>query len=736
MSTARTLPSTSCGGPAQAATTTSPWLPDTHSPKIRPPHWERLAVVYIRQSTPQQVLEHRESARLQYGLVTRAVELGWPAERVLVIDEDQGLSGRSAEGRPGFQRLLVEVNLDHVGLILGLEMSRLARSNKDWHHLLEVCAIFHTLLGDQDGLYDPNDPNDRLLLGLKGTMGEMEFLTMRARLERGSLSKAQRGELFLHAPTGYVLSPTGTVELDPDEQVRAVVQLIFDKFDELGTATGVFRYLARNGIRIGVRPTGGANRGQVEWRLPCRTTVVNLLHNPIYAGAYAYGRRGRNARRLDGGRPRSRHPSRDRSTWLVLLRDRVPAYISWDRYEANIRRLEQNRAHWEVLGAPREGPALLGGLIRCPNCRDRLRISYHDGSKAYYLCTRNVWDPTARSCPAVPVPEVDRLVSAQVLRALEPASLELSLQAIDAVQRERARLDQHWRQRLERARYEAERAARQYHAVEPENRLVARTLEQRWEQALRQQRQLEEEYDRFLQETPPRLTAAERERIAALAADIPALWDAPTTTAADRQALVRHLVERVEATVQHCSEMIDVTICWAGGFASQHQIRRSVLRFEQLRDFDRLCDRIVELQQTGQTAAQIAAQLNADGFHTPRKTGRFTVDIVRMFVSKRGLGVLRNHRETDRTQLRRDEWTLPDLARKLRLPLAALQRWCKRGWLHCRRLPGAPNRWIAWADKEELVRLRRLRACPLDRSHRSGARYPKELTTPKQRPDT
>lgn len=287
--------------------------------KVRAEHWRKLAIVYVRQSSPQQVLENRESTERQYALAGFATELGWPASQVLVIDEDQGRSGTSAEQRSGFQRLLAEVTMDHVGLVLGLEMSRLARSSKDWHQLLELCAIFGALLADQDGVYDPSDPNDRLLLGLKGTMSEVELHTMRNRLRRGALNKAQRGELFQGVPMGYVLLPNGAVAFDPDEQAQSVIRMLFAKFAELGSIYSVFRYFIRHGIDLPVRLRSGGRRGELEWRRPSLPTLCQVLHHPIYAGAYAYGRRPTDARagyarqetplvetdvRMDGADPR------------------------------------------------------------------------------------------------------------------------------------------------------------------------------------------------------------------------------------------------------------------------------------------------------------------------------------------------------------------------------------------------------------------------------------------------
>ena len=705
--------------------------PATTSLKIRAQHLERLAIIYVRQSTPQQVLEHRESRERQYALKDYAVTLGWPADRILVIDEDQGHSGRSAENRPGFQRLLLEVNLDHVGLILGLEMNRLARSATDWQRLFEVCAIFDTLLGDADGIYDPNDPNDRLILGLKGILSEVELHTMRTRLQRGSQNKAQRGELFTHLPIGYVRSSSGQVELDPDEQARAVVRLIFAKFEELGSATAVFRYLAQNKIRVGVRAVGGPNRGQLEWHRPSRVTVVCMLRHPIYAGAYVYGRRCADPKRKAQGL-RS-NPTRSMEQWQVLLRDKLPAYITWEQYLANCERMHQNRARWVTKGAPREGACLLGGLIRCARCGDRMKVTYghgkHGGS---YGCRRDSWDPDSPklACCRVSARVIDDLVSRQVLQALEPASLELSLQAAEEVERQRQQLDQLWQQRMERARYEADRAERQYQAVEPENRLVARTLEQRWDQALAQERQLREEYDRFIQQNPPRLSGVECERIRTLAHDLPALWDAPTTTAKDRKEIVRHLVERVVVTVHQVSEIAEVSIHWVGGHFSRRQVRRPVNRYEQLGDYERLRKRIVELRDGGHTTDEIAERLNAEGFLPPRCAAAYTGYTVSRLMMRKGLSGIKEGK-IRRSLVRTDEWPVKELAKKLGVTAHAVCRWCRRGWIHARRLPGCPHLWLVWADREELKRLRRLRDCPLDWS--LPHRYPSELITPKSR---
>jgi DNA invertase Pin-like site-specific DNA recombinase len=695
------------------------------SSKVLPAHREKLAIVYVRQSSPRQVLENRESTARQYAFADQAVAFGWPRERVLTIDEDLGKSGRTAEGRSGFQRLVTEVTLNHVGLVLGLEMSRLARSSKDWHAFFEMCAIFGTLIADEDGVYDGNDANDRLLLGLKGIMSEMELHVMRNRLNRGRDHKAQRGELFHSVPMGYVILPTGEVDYDPDEQARAVMQLVFDKFEELGTIYGLFHWLIRNDIRLPIRPRTGAKKGQLEWHRPSIPALAQVLRHPIYAGAYAYGRRPVDPKRKfsPGNNYRPWVPMEQ---WKVLLKDHLPAYITWGQYLKNRERIEQNRNASSSPGVPRSGAALLPGVLVCGNCGRHMQPSYHGNDTAQYACNRHHVEATEPRCYGLAAKPIDELVSAQVLRALEPAAVELSLQARADVERERKRLEKHWQQRRQRARYEVELAERRYQAVDPANRLVAASLEKRWEEALAQERQVQEEYDRFVGETPLQLTDAERNRITALTSDIPALWNALGTTNADRKQIIRCLVDRVVVHVRCDSEFVDATIHWAGGYESQHEITRPVATYAQLRDFEQLMNRVVELREAGHTAPEIAKDLNAEGFYPPKRRGEFTTPVVHQLLKRRGLiGDERAHNEL----LAKGEWWLTDLARELKMSYLKLRDWVVRGWVHGRQTP-IQGRWILWADKDEVRRLRKL----LAESQRGMNAYASALKTPKKRP--
>ena len=699
------------------------------SPKLRPWHLDRVAIVYVRQSTPQQVLEHKESTARPYALADRAVALGWPRDRVVTIDDDLGKSGQSIEGRPGFQRLLAEVALDHVGLILGLEMSRLARCCKDWHHLLELCGRYRVLLSDADGVYDPTDYSDRLLLGLHGVMNEAELHVLKQRMYQGKLNKARRGELLGTPPIGYLRLATGEWVIDPDEQVQAVVRLIFDQFDREATLHGLLRYLAHHQIRVPVRVAGGPNKGQLEWRRPNRATLQNLLRHPSYAGAYRFGHRPTDPRKKQPGRPSTGKLIRRPEECLVLLRDRLPAYISWERFEANQGRLTANRNLPSTPGAPRQGPALLTGLVRCGRCGRRMMVRYAGPKqRVSYTCTRGSADYAEPLCQGLSNARLlEELVAGQLLAAVRPAALEASLAAVAGVERQRAELQRQWQLRRERAAFDVDRAARQYQACEPENRLVARKLERRWEDALKQQRQLDAAYARFERSAPAELSDTALSSIRALAADLPAVWSAATTTPADRQRVARLLLERVVVTVDKGSERVDVVLHWVGGAAQAHAITRPVTRYCQQSDYPRLVARLRELCTGRDNSSAIAERLNAEGLRPPKRTNRFTGEMVRRLTAD--LGLARRQRHGSTAGLGPDEYRPMGLARRLGISRDTIRRWLRAGWLNLRR--DEDGHHVIWADAGELRRLRELHALP--RSWANKKRLAK-LKKPKLRP--
>src|SRR6266851_4778615 len=429
--------------------------------------------------------------------------------------------------------------------------------------------------------------------GAKGTMSEAELHILKQRMYQGRLSKAQRGDLQFALPVGYVWSPTGEIQLDPDEQVQQVVRCIFRKFEELGTLGGLVRYLASHQIQLGVRVREGPGKGDLVWRRPNRATLQMMLKHPLYAGSYVYGRRQEDPRRKQPERPRTGRVVMTTDEWLVLLPNRCPAYISPEHYERNQGRLQANRARADAMGAARSGSALLAGLVVCARCGCRLGVHYDNGG--------------AR------------------------------LHTYECVEQERAELDRLWQQRRERAAYEVERAARQYHAVEPEHRLVARTLERAWEEKLATQQQLEEEYHRFVQHKPRLLSEAEREAIRRLATDIPALWAVPTTMAADRKEIIRQVVERVIVDVQGNSERVSVRIEWIGGGSTEGDVIRPVGKLSELSTYPQICQQVQTLTEAGWTTTAIAQALSDAGYHPAHATARFGEQTIRQL--QRRLGV-------------------------------------------------------------------------------------------------
>jgi DNA invertase Pin-like site-specific DNA recombinase len=687
--------------------------------KVDERHLERLAVVYVRQSTRQQVLDHGESTRLQYGLVQRAVGLGWPASRVLVIDEDQGKSGASVAGRVGFQRLVTEITMGHVGLVLGIEMSRLARSGADWYQLLELCALSGALLADADGVYDPVEFNDRLLLGLKGTMSEAELHLLKQRMLAGKQAKARRGELAIGLPIGYVRRPSGEAALDPDEQVQTVVRLVFAKFAELGTLHGVLRWLVDHDVQLGMRLHAGPDKGELVWRRPNRMTLQNILHSPVYAGIYAYGRRRVDPRRQLPGRPSTGRVVRAPDQWLVAIPGVLPAYITVEQYQANLARLAANAARAETPGVARAGSALLSGLARCGCCGRRMTVRYHLRGQATvpeYVCARQQTDyGQGERCQALAGACVDALVTGQVLAALTPAAVEVSLHAAQQVTAERAELERLWHQRLERAQVAVDRARRCYRLAEPENRLVVRQLEADWEAALAAQQHLQEDYDRFTRSRPQPLTPAQQQAITALAADIEGLWAASTTTDADRKQLIRALVDQVTITVAGTSERVAVEIGWAGGHTTHAETVRPVARLDQLSSYPQLLQRVRQLAEQGHRAKAIADRLHAEGFRPAKGRQRIGISAITQLLHQLGYP-----RAVTRARIvpppgeepGPHEWWLDDLAAELAMPPITLHTWIRRGWVHARQESRRPHRWIIHADGCQLTELRQRRSRP------------------------
>jgi DNA invertase Pin-like site-specific DNA recombinase len=560
--------------------------------KVKPEHLKRDAYLYVRQSTPRQVLENSESTKRQYALRQRAIALGWHSDHIVVIDNDLGQSGASAVDREGFKKLVAEVGMGHAGLVIGLEVSRLARNSSDWHRLLEICAFTDTLILDEDGLYDPAQFNDRLLLGLKGTMSEAELHVMQARMRGGLVSKARRGELRLPLPVGFLYDIQGQVILDPDQQVQQSIRTLFQSFRRLGSAGAVVKGFRDAKLLFPHRPRGGPQDGELLWVKLGITQVLFVLHNPRYAGAFVYGRT--RIRRTLQGIQQERVPQ---DKWHTLLLGSHLGYISWEEYQENQRRLQEN-AH--ALGPerrkspPREGPALLQGLVICGICGERMKVIYHvrAGRRVPdYICDGRTVDDPQPICQWISGKDVDEAVGELLLEIVTPVAIEVTL----AVQHElQARFDEVERLRkeqVERARYEAELAQRRYMRVDPDNRLVADTLEADWNRKLRTLQEAQQEYEQQRQKDGMAIDEELRSRLHTLATDFPRLWRDPNTPDRERKRLAHLLLEDVTLIKR---EQLLIHIRFPGGATRTLELprprRATVTQQSVIAEVDRLLD--------------------------------------------------------------------------------------------------------------------------------------------------
>ena len=515
--------------------------------KVTAEHLKRSAYLYIRQSTLRQVLENTESTQRQYGLRQRALTLGWPEERIIVIDHDQGQSGASTVDREGFQRLVAEVGLGKAGVVMGLEVSRLARNCADWHRLLEICALTHTLILDEDGLYDPGQFNDRLLLGLKGTMSEAELHVLRARLLGGILSKAQRGELKVPLPVGLVYNEDQRVILDPDKQTQQSLRHLFSTFVRTGSAWSTVQAFRREGIKFPRRGQAGA--GQTTWSELTHAVVLDTLHNPRYAGAFCFGRT--RTWTDPEGKWHCQHLPREQ--WRFLKKDAHPSYLSWEDYEANQARLLANQqAHGggerKAAGVAREGPALLQGLVLCGKCGRSMTLRYHQrGGKLTpdYVCAKTAVENAQQRCQSIPGGSVDQAVGKVLVESVTPLALEVALKVQEELQGRLEQADRLRQQQVQRAQYEADQARVRYMRVDPNNRLVADTLETQWNDKLRLLTQAKEEYEKKRQLDAQELSAEQKAQVLALACDFPRMWNDPNTPDRERKRMARLLLEDV-----------------------------------------------------------------------------------------------------------------------------------------------------------------------------------------------
>lgn len=671
----------------------------TSSEKIAARHLERRAYVYIRQSSPKQVRQNRTSQENQYALAERAERMGWGRHRIEIIDADLGQSGQDGT-RKGFQALVSAVSLGQVGMILAYEASRLARNNADWYRLLDLAAVMGTLIADTDGVYDPRDYNDRLLLGLRGMLSEAELHLLQLRLAAGRQRQIEHGTYRQHLPTGLVRLEDGRVVKDPDERIQHTIALVFARFALLGTCQKVLRSLRNDGIFLPRLQVAGPRAGELLWKPPAVAALYGILHNPAYAGAFAYGRRGPSAAGQVGPTPRRLRGAP--ATWTALRCDMYPAYISWEQYMANQDQLADNASSFarRARGAPRDGEALLAGLAVCGQCGHQLRVAYKRHHR--YVC--NALNETHRApmCLSVDGASVDAVVVAAFFAALAPAELDLLDELLAAQQTEWQQVRVQHADRVAQAEYEARLAQRRYQAVDPDNRLVAGELERRWELALRVLAEAREIAAHAAQlSPPPALDPGLRGQLRNLGQQLPALWTSGRLSSAQQKELLRSLMRRVILT-RPTPDTIAIKVIWISGAYSLLTAHPPLHRGSDLPDYERLVARILALSVEGYPDPAIAERLSAEGFRSARHRA-VPVKLVEKVRRQHGqVSLLERFRREEKIDGR---WTVGGLARELDVSSDWLRRRIAHGRVPSVRHP-TTGRYLIPDDPLALAALR------------------------------
>ncbi len=588
--------------------------------KLKPEHLRRQAVVYVRQSGSHQVRNNKESRQRQYALIERAKDLGWPAKSVETIDEDQGRSGAGSVHRHGFKKLMAEIAAGQVGIVLALEASRLARSSVDWHRLVEICVITQTLLGDETAIYDPREPNDRLLLGVKGTISEAELFTLRCRLHEGRWNKARRGELNRSLPVGFVRTESGEVRKHPDRQVQSRLNYIFRLFRQLKVARRVLRRLVDEKLKIPGKIWGGPRHGQTIWKEPDFSDLMRTLHNPIYAGAYVYGQYEYDSFNRSPTTGKAKVHTKPIEQWTVCLQGVYPSYITWKEFVENQRLLRSNWYRYESCGAPRKGAALLQGIVFCGRCGAKMRI-YHYSTKEHrapgYACVYEYVRHGQTPCQSMSTRGIDEAIAELFLNAVSPAKIEIALRAMKELEDQRQETLRQWELQLQQADYDVELARRRYESADPENRLVAGELEAAWEAALHQREHLQQQRDTFERQSGHCVCDHDRRVIQDLSENLERVWGASTTTMEERKTLLRLLIRRVHLDGVSDAGKILIDVEWYTGAHSSIKVDRLQVGVWAPKTPPKAVKRIQELLPT-HDYADIAKMLNKEGFKSAK----------------------------------------------------------------------------------------------------------------------
>ncbi len=664
--------------------------------KIQNYHKDKMAYVYLRQSTMGQVRYHQESTERQYALKEKALGMGWSSKMIRVIDSDLGISGTQMTNREGFKILVADVSLKKVGAVFALEASRLSRSNTDWHRLIEICCITDTLIIDEDGCYNPADFNDQLLLGLKATMSQAELHFLRARLLGGKINKAKKGKLKFPLPVGFCYDDEDNTVLDPDEEVRSIVELVFSTFKEIGSAYGVVHRFVQNNIKFPKRAYGGIWNGKLIWGQLTHTRVLSILKNPSYAGVYVYGRYRYAKKILSDGTIVSKVEKMPRETWQVTIKDHHNGYISWNEFLDNQEMLAQNQTNGQetlLSGSAREGLALLQGLLLCSVCGRRIHVRYKGNGGIYpmYECNwRKREGFSGKSCLSVCCDSLDNVISERILEALQPDQIAIAIKALEEVEQRDAAIENQWRMRIQRTEYEAQLAQRRYEEVDPSNRLVASTLEKRWNYKLINLEQIKQQYCEYQQKEKLNITKEHKKKITALAKDLPHLWKASTTQAKDRKRILRLLIKDITIEKATAPKKLILHIRWQGGACEDISIELPQNYCDRLRYPESIISRVRELSKSLHDS-EISEKFNKVEQLSP--TGKpFTDSMIKWIRYKYKIPAPALKHST--------EFTIKDISDKFGVTNHVVYYWIERGYVKARKIKkGSP--WFITLNPEK-----------------------------------
>ncbi len=663
--------------------------------KIQPHHTEKTAYIYLRQSTMGQVAHHKESTERQYALTKRARDLGWSDEHIHVLDRDLGFSGTDMQQREDFKILVADVSMNKVGALFALEVSRLSRSNTDWHRLLELCALTNTLIIDEDGCYDPKEFNDQLLLGLKGTMSQAEIHFLRSRLQGGKLNKAKKGELKIPLPVGFCYDRKSNIILDKNQEVQKAVRSVFTRFRQTGSAYGVVRWFRKNKMKFPKRIYGGKSAGKLVWNHLYYGRVLGILRNPAYTGLYVYGRHNYTKALSADGYIKPKKITLPITQWKVNIEGHHPGYITWKEFLENRETLSKNRTNEEGMmmnGPAREGLALLQGMLLCKGCGRKLTVRYKGNGGVYpsYECLWRKKDGLSDEVLLLRAPLIDKVIEKRVLSVINSFHIKIALRALEDLEKRNHMVERQWHRKIEQAEEETHLSQKRYEETDPSNRLVISTLESRWNDAMSRLEQIRADYTKYQQRKIARITPQQKKKIIALAEDLPKFWSSPKTEPRDRKRIVRLLIKDITVEKNMDEKKIYIFIRWQGGASEKISIDIPDKIYDRIRYAKPVVEQITQLARI-LSDKQIARHLNQSG-EKSAKGKKFTSSIIRWIRRKHNIAAPK--RLTN-------EYTVSEVSQKFNINTSVVYYWIRCGYVETRRLNKQSPHWIKLDEKKE-----------------------------------